>query len=289
MYVLLNPTAVDFGAGTKLRAHDAKGAVELPKNTRGLDDAEKFCETLEKLLAKGDVVAESPTAGSCGAPPEMVQSVVTASTHKLYQISARAIKNHLKDHDLPKPDDAGCAKLLYEISTENPARLKLWRYVPEDQKLRRKLTSVRPHDKRNYKGPQVDKWMSLLPPFEILPPDMQEIFTNGRKRVPDYARARVLPFAMALTEPDAGTREGYERIIGLSDHGYPSFYRRKTIDLMQYIAKKQTGYSRFGDVSPEQRKVAWRTTRHLIRRLRYLAMGTTNSVTGTGYPSLFDD
>src|SRR6185437_14161340 len=188
-------------------------------------------------------------------------------------------KNYLKDHDLSKPDDAGCAKILYEIATTTPERIRLWHYMPADEKLVRTHRSVRPHDKRGYKGSQPDEFMSLLPPFSTLPPDMQELFGNGKKRTPDYARARVMPFAMAFTEPDASTREGYERVLGLHDHGYPSFYRRKTIDLMQHIAKKNTGARAFGAVTKDQRKEAWKVTRSYIRRLRYLA------ITGTGYPA----
>ncbi len=285
---LRNPQGTDFGADNKLRVQSASGTVELPKNTRGLNGAEKFGETLEWCLANGDNIIESPSVGSSGAEPEMVRDIVAASPHKLYVLSARAIKNHLKDYELPKPDDTGCAKLIYEIATATPERLREWRYIPKDEKLTREHKTVRPYDKRNYKDPQVDAWMSLLPPFSTLPPDMQEIFTNGLKRHPDYARARVLPFAMALTEPSYdGTRESYERIIGLYDHGYPSFYRRKTIDLMQHIAKKQLGVRAFSTVTKDQRKEAWKVTRCYIRRLRYMAtMGTTYPAKGTRNPSL---
>lgn len=276
MYDLINPQALDFGEGTKLRAHDKAGPIELPKNTRGLTGDRKFCETLGRLLAQGDVITESPTVGSSGGPPDMVREVVESSPHKLYLLSARAIKNFLKDHELSKPDDAGCAELIFKIATENPERLRVWRYVDDSEKLTRRLTSVRPYDKRDYKDPRVDEWMSKLPPFDTLPQNMQEIFTNGKKRSVDYARARVLPFAMALDENGHETRAGYERILGLYDHGYPSFYRRKTVDLMQYIAKKQVGTTRFSDVTREQRKEAWKTTRHCIRRLYHLAMGTTS-------------
>ena len=281
--------AVDYGADQKLRIHGADGVIPSPKNTRGFTPAQKFAETLQILLEQDDLAAESPTVGSSGAESEMIRDVVKSSEHILYVISARAVKNYAKDHELSRPDDAQCAAIIYEIATANPAALKIWQYLPKDQKLRRKHTSVRPYDKRNYKDPVVDKWLSLLPPFDILPPDMQELLGNGKKRTPGYAPARVLPFAMALDEEGAGSRKGYEHVIGLYGHGYPSYYRRKTVELMQRVAKEMTGAKKFETVTPEQRKQAWRITRSTLRRLHYLATGTTIPAKGTPYPSLFDD
>jgi hypothetical protein len=277
--------ALDFGVNSKLCVHGPDGPVTLPKNTRGLSPAQKFAETLRHLLDEDDLATESPTVGSCGADPEMIRDVVSSTTHTLYTLPARAVKNKVKDEGLAKPGDAECAAILYRIATENPAALQVWRYVDKEQKLRRQHRSVRPYDKRNYKDPQVDKWMSLLPPFETLPADMQKLFSDGKKRHPDYARARVLPFAMALEEEGAETREGYERIIGLYGHGFHCFYRRATVDLMQRVAKDLAGVTRIADVTREQRKEALKITRRHIRRLRHLAvMGTPYPVKGIGYP-----
>ena len=80
-----------------------------------------------------------------------------------------------------------------------------------EDKFDRRHKSVRPHDKRLYRGDQPDLWMSNLVPFDQIPGHIQELLSNGRKRNPDYRRPAVLPFAMAFDEEGAGTRDGYER------------------------------------------------------------------------------
>ena len=274
--------SLDFGANDKLCAHGPDGPITIPSPPRGLcaHDAEKFAYQLEWLLIRDDVVLESPTVGSSGAESETIYKIVERSPHNLYTVSARRFKNWLKDHGLTKADlddpDVKAAEVIYEIAIRPNAELKLWQ-MPTDR-LKRRHTSVRPYDKRKYKDPVVDEWMSWLPAFDSLPEHMQEYFTNGLKRKPDYSRARVLPFAMALEEDGSDSRRGYEHVIGLSESGYPSFYRRATVNLMQYIAKIQAakagvkgsganGNIMNADITPTMRKAAWRETRRVIRQL----------------------
>lgn len=276
--------AMDYGSDSKLRLHTATGPIEPPKTTRGLVPSDKFAETLRMLLATDDVVTESPTVGSSGAESELIHEVVASSSYRLYTVSARAVKNHVKTHGLGQIDDAEAASIIYEVAG-NPARLQVWRYRKDDEKLKRIHTSVRPYDKRNYRDPQVDEWMSLLPPFASLPDDMRELLGNGKKRQPDYAPARVLPLAMALTEPAATSRDGYEKVLGLGEHGYPSFYRRATVALMQRVAKDLAGVRTNAEVSQPVRKEAWRVTRRHIRFLYHMAkMGIPYPAEGTKSP-----
>jgi hypothetical protein len=218
---------------------------------------------------------------------------VDAAPFDIYKISARAVKNRVKtlkaqgliDNDATQTDE-DCARLIYELATKLPIgeELSPWRYVPTREKYTRIYTSVRPYDKRNYKDPQVDKWMSRLIAFDKLPEFDQLILSNGKKRTPDYAVARVLPFAMAFDEEFTESRNGYEFILGLYSDGYPSFYRRCTVSLMQRVAKElyerangvKTGSGKNGnilnsDITPQIRKEAWKEARKIIRHLYSLS------------------
>lgn len=261
--------ALDFGADAKLCLHGASGPVPVPAHGRGLTAPEKFASTLESLLEHDDVVTESPTVGSSGAEPELVRAVVENAPHSLFLLPARAVKNYGKDIGSPTHTDEESAEWLYELATENPDRMKVWRPVTE--RLQRVHTSVRPWDKRGYKGDQVDEWMDNLPPFAALPEDLAALFGNGKKRAPDYKRTLALPYAMAMTEPDSGTRKGFEKIIGLYGHGFPSFYRKTNDRLLEVITKSNTGKRYRADITPAERKEAWRELRRMIRKLYHLA------------------
>jgi hypothetical protein len=279
--------ALDYGADQKLKLHTADGAIPPPKTSRGLTPAQKFAEILRLLLAQDDVVLESPTVGSSGAEPELIREVVQTAPHRLYKISARAVKNYVKTNNLGKISDSQAAEIIHQIAISNPAAIQPWQY--RDKEESRVHKSVRPYDKRGYKGSEVDKWMARLPPFGLLPEDMQRLLGNGKKRHPDYARARVLPFAMALEERRSCSRDGYEWVIGLHGHGYPSFYRRCTENLRQRVAKDLAGAKLNSEVTPGQRKESWKITRKMIRRLYHLAQGTHDPRKGTHHPTLFDE
>jgi hypothetical protein len=88
-----------------------------------------------------------------------------------------------------------------------------------------------------------------------------------------------MPFAKAMTEPyiDEGppekARRRFEKLIGLYGDGYPSFYRRATVQWMQKVAAIDLGLVRWNRalVSREQRKAAWKKATRQIRMLFYLA------------------
>lgn len=269
---------MDYGSDKKLRLHSAGGVITPPATPRGLTPAQKFANILGQLLQQDDVVVESPTVGSSGAETYLIRDVVDNSSHTLYLLPARAVKNYAKDNDIKglgnkgRLTDAQCASIIYDISQLSPKSLRVWHY--NDNLITRKYSSVRPYDKRNYKDPEVDRLLSLLPSFSSLQPDMQALLGNGRKRTPDYKPARVLPFAMALEEPGSETRTGYEKILGLYGHGYPSFYRRASIGIMKLIAQRAKGVKSMSSVTKKERKEAWKQTRHIIRRLYSMSAGT---------------
>jgi hypothetical protein len=269
---------LDYGADNKLRAHGPSGPVELPAKPRGMNPAEAFAHQLEYLLSLDDVTTESPTVGSSGAEPALIRDVVLLAPHRLYVISARKVKNLAKSRGLRSGDltDAQAAEWIYQIATRPNAELRLWRYL--ESKTERVHTSVRPYDKRNYKDPAVDAWMALLPDFGMLPDLAREVLWNNRKRTPDYNRSKMLPFAMALSEPNATSRRGFEHVIGLYDNGYPSFYRRATVNLMQAYAKHMTGKTTVGELTDADRKTAWREVR---RTLRFVYHASKTCETGT--------
>lgn len=262
--------ALDYGVNEHRCWHGAQGPIAEPKSTRGLSAAAKFAEALERMLSVDDVATESATLGSSGAERDLLNGIVRNSPHTLYLLSTRAVKNHC---GRTSPPDEVAAQIIYELATQHPERLKV--YSPTAGRRQRIHTSVRPFDKRGYRGPEVEAWMANLPPFDTLPLWVQDALAEkpaltptGRPRTRDYYCKRVLPFAMALEEPGALTsREAYSEIIGLSEHGYPSFYRRATVALMQVILKHQTGLTKLEGVTREQRKAAWQETTRVVRCL----------------------
>ena len=287
--------AIDFGDNSpgSLAIHGAQGPVERPKIKFSRDEngevsnfATAFIGILAWALAQGPVVVESATVGSSGAEPEQVRDLVAQFGNPLWEITTRAVKNHRADAkwngvetEKSHIDDA---RVIYEIATSTPARLKRWTYVPLDSRLHRKYRSVRPHDKREYQGPIPDYFMSLVPPFGTLGASLQVLF--GDKQQKGYLRAKVMPFAMALEEAGSDTRAGYERVIGLYEHGYPSFYRRNTIDVFQRHCKHVAGVTSMKDVEPRLRKQEWSRFRRKISRVYHLCQGTVDPEMGTPHP-----
>jgi hypothetical protein len=293
--------AVDFGAGSALAIYGDDGVERAPKLPRvpgGASTSDKFIRMLPILLDRDDVVVESPTIGSSGVEPSDVSGIVANAGHRLYVLSARATKNYKKDngitwdkgaryskdgdpldielHEQPNVHESD-AQILHAIATESPARLKLWR--PMDSSLKRLHTSVRPHDKRNYRGDIPDRYMNRWPPFGQLPDHLQQLFGNnyGTPKA-EYSRALAMPLAMAMEESGSDTRDGFEKIIGLYDHGYPSFYRRKTTsDLMHKLAKDRFGLDRIEELSREQRKEAQKLTRRYIREVWHILSNSQGS------------
>jgi hypothetical protein len=215
--------SMDFGAGAKLVFYGPDGLIKLPRlpNRRGFgsrSQAEKFAEHFETIMAMDDVVTESATVGSSGCEVKVIRDIVETSNHRLYTLSGRTVKNYVKTTGIANPTDAECAEILYRVATTNPDSLQLWRYREDSEKLNRKYISVRPYDKRDYRGYEVDDFMARLAPFASLPTNLQNIFGNGSG---DYSRATTLPFAMALDEPSVTDRKSYEKVIGLYGHGYP--------------------------------------------------------------------
>lgn len=297
---------IDFGAGSALSIYSDNGILhrkdlKLPRVPGGKTPAMDFPMVLEALMAgeaPGDIVFESPTIGSSGCEVEDILALLTRTNQKIYTISARAVKNFRMDHPdytwekgaryakdgVPLPYHIELktqadvhdrdAQIIHKIATQYPERLYHWTGPSEE--LTRKHTSVRPMDKHRYQGGRADFFMSLLPPFRDLPEDLQGIFEGTKAG--EYSRPMVMPFAMSMDEPyiDAGPpeerRRRYEKIIGLYDRGYPSFYRRKTVEVMHHIAKTLTGAAKIEEVTKEQRKIAWKITQRELRKLFHVAM-----------------
>jgi hypothetical protein len=293
--------AIDFGVDDALAVHGPDGPmkVRLGRVRGGASFRDKFIRVLENLIVRGDVVVESATVGSCGCEPDEVERVIRENQttldlfvlHNLYTLPTKAAKNYKADNNLDpnKEDHANDAAIIWAIAANHPERLHLWQ--PPRDRLVRKHTSVRPHDRRNYRGPEMDAYMRRAPRYNTLPPRLQQMFGGKNWEDPkaDYLRARVIPLIMAMDEPGADTRKGYEKIIGVYEHGYPSFYRRKTIDLMRDHAKRIARVNTFEKVTVPTRKLAWRWTRkdlrHFYHLMNELAQGTPNPATGTTYPA----
>jgi hypothetical protein len=293
--------AVDFGTGDAMQIWGSDGLVPkrslaLPRVPGGKTPRDEFNLLLEALLARGDVVVESPTVGASGAEIQDVLDIVGRSNNVLWTVSARAVKNYRRDHNLPWHKGARYAKdgstpppatlllheqrivhvedaeIIYRLATETPHRLRRW-HVAEP--ANRVFTSVRPSDKRGYRDAASDSFMSLLPPFDSLPEDIRDVL--GVKGT--YSRSMIMPFAMALREPflDNGPpeerRKRFMKILGSYDHGYPSFYRRMTVSWMQENAKLLADVPRMEMVPQEIRKQAWKITQRQIRHLFHLASG----------------
>lgn len=290
-------TAIDFGTGAALAIHGPDGPVAKPKLPRvpgGKTPADDFIRLLPIFLEDGDVVVESPTVGSSGVEPAEVAQIVGETPHRLLLVSARAVKNYRLDHDLQtvksfgkyeipaNPTDQPTAhesdaEIIYRIATETPQHLREWRW--DNDKLERVHTSVRPHDKRKYRGETPDAYMARLPGFESLPVNLQTLLgqgtadpAKGTNHPGQYSRAKAMPFAMSLDEPGTETRDGWEKVMGLYGHGYPSFYRRATVVLMQDTAKRMADVSRIAEVPRETRKKAWKQVRRDLRQLYHLMM-----------------
>lgn len=303
---------VDFGTGDALAIYGPQGPVAKkdlarPRVAGGKTARDEFIMTARALMQgteavpAGSIVVESATIGASGCEVRDVVDLLAEPERngsKLYTISCRAVKNfradrglewrkggrYVRDGDAPSPQEIEIwqqpevhhedAEIIYRIATESPWRLFLWE---PSQAIERIYTSVRPMDKRGYRDEQSEEFMRLLPPFALLPAEMQEAVGVKSGKGWDYSRSLVMPFAMALTEPflDVGPPEKrrgrFEKVIGAYDRGYPSFYRRMTIEWMQRTAKRMAGVTRMQDVTAAQRKDAWRVTQRQLRWLFHLA------------------
>lgn len=290
--------AVDFGTGSALAIHGPNGSIskkslQLPKVKGGKTPRDEFKLILDALLSQDDVVVESPTIGSSGCEVQDVKDILQYHSHKLYTLSARVVKNYRMDHNIPNPKSYGKynthsdhsqeeshvedAEILYKVATEHPIRLREWHVATP---CIRHFTSVRPMDKRGYRDARANQNMELLPPFESLPDELQQTLGTKIAKTIDYSRSMVVPFAMALQEPylydgaERTPRRRFEKIIGMYDHGYPSFYRRAVNVWMQKVAADSLGLPRYSrdKVSPVARKAAWKTTQRQIRWFFHLCM-----------------
>jgi hypothetical protein len=282
--------AVDFGHGDKLRLHGDNGPMEVPKLEKleepSLNTSEyQLIRLLAHLLEVDDVVIESASPNSSGLRAQkLADMLVGREEHQLFVLSGRVVKSKIG----LGASDIHAASILHNTAAREPHRMRLWKYQDPKDQLKRNKTSVRPNDKLDYQSYEADVWMRNLAPFQTLPGELRDLFWNGRKRKPDYNRALVLPFAMAFDELDARkSRTQYEKIIGLYEHGYPSFYRRATINLMQLIARRTRranaepgGQSR---LSKEERKAAWRVARPMLRKLYTLSRNM--STPGNSHPA----
>lgn len=285
-----------------------KRSLKLPRVKGGRTPAMEFPMVLEALMKggdgfpAGDPVIESPTIGSSGCEPQDVLDVLARyPERKLFTLSAHAVKNYRRDNGLgwekgaryvrdgdPAPQlvlidcqesvHAVDAEILYRIATERPDRLYRWtKPCVGPTRIHR---SVRPMDKRLYRDERALAYMAKLPPFAALPLELQNVIGNSTTldKSTDYSRSMVMPFAMVTEEPflDEGPvnqrRRRYEKLLGLSDRGYPSFYRKACDVWLEVVSKQIAGVSRRSEVTREQRKEAQRITQRQIRLFFYLTM-----------------
>lgn len=303
---------IDFGTGAALAIHGPDGPISkrelsLPRVLGGRTPAMEFPMVLEALFKGGafgpggDVAVESPTIGSSGCEIGHVQDILDRyPERRLLTITARAIKNYRRDHGIPWKKGARYARTLgerlemmkllpqvevhvedatigHQICVDHPERMHHW-VAPSDG-IERIHTSVRPMDKHLYRCERSARYLGMLPPFQELPEDLREALGNGKVNGNGgYSGAKVMPFAMASEEPHVhnGPREErrrrYEKVIGLYDRGYPSFYRRASIVWMHENAKALAEAEKFEHVTATQRKAAWKTTQRQIRQLFHLTM-----------------
>lgn len=302
-----NIYGVDFGVGNACAIYGPDGAVSkrnlsLPRVKGGRTPAMEFPMIVEAIMtgnstvSAGDVVVESATIGASGCEPDDIVALLgRVPERSLFTVSCRAVKNYRKDHGLAWAKGARYAKdgeippvtidldtqvnvhvedaeIIWRIATEAPCRLKRW--LSPSTGPTRQFTSVRPMDKRNYRDERALTFLDLVPPYETLPPELRDVLGNGK----EYSRSMVMPFAMASTEAfiDDGSREHrrrrYEKVIGLYDHGRPSFYRRATITWMHEVAKVLADSTRIEEVTVQHRKAAWKATQRQIRWFFHLTM-----------------
>jgi len=226
---------------------------------------------------------------------DMIDLLIKFPDRAIFTISNRAVKNYRADHGLKWKKGARYvrdgeeapqemtleaqaevhvedAEIIYRIAVDTPHRLYPWE--GPSSSADRVHTSVRPMDKRGYRDERSERFMALLPAYETLPEILRDVLGDGKK----YSRSTVMPFAMASTEEfiDAGQKENrrqrYEKVIGLYDRGYPSFYRRATINLMQINAKALADVTKIAEVPPAVRKEAWKLTQRQVRHFFHLTM-----------------
>lgn len=286
----------------------SKRDLHLPRVPGGRTPAMEFPMVLEALmtghstLPAGDAVVESPTIGSSGCEPSaIIELLARHPGRKLFTISAHAVKNHRKDYGLgwekgaryvkdgdPAPqllviDEQDSvhgreAEIIYTIATTTPHRLHHW--TKPSVGPQRIHKSVRPMDKHLYRDERSERYMAMLPPFASLPPELQEVLGNSNTpgKSTDYSRSMAMPFAMATEEPfiDDGPRperrSRYEKLIGLYDRGYPSFYRKACDVWLEVVSKQMTGKSKRADITREERKAAQRVVQRQIRLFFWLTM-----------------
>jgi hypothetical protein len=248
--------AIDGGTSSAiLPTFPTKFKLDYPKERapKGLNKSERFGWEIERLLALDNVVLESAMIGSSGIEPTILQKVRAESAHELYVVSGRCLKNRAKDlgeqSTVGKNKDHNeTSKMLWEIAQEPERAIPAKILEPKYTRL---FTTIRPSDARNYQDQKAQEALAVLP-------------TNTHTPKP------MMPIGMAIIEWTlaGGTRrETFEKLIGLYEHGYKSFYRRATVDLMQQYAKSETGKTRIEDVSKEERNRAWRASSREIRRL----------------------
>lgn len=234
--------AVDYGTIYNTRVCGPGGIISLrrePSLKRIFRESSLetlFPNIIGELLLRWNVVLESPTIGSSGVEKRHMIDIVRqreGTGHLIYCISARAVKNYCMDFDVDysSSDHELAARIIYKIAVDQPCRLKVWN--PQSEMIDRKWTSVRPMDYNEYRDSVSNELMKNVPPFSHMPLRLQRS-PMGKKG--DYRRRLVIPLIMATQEPwflEHPTRERFEKIIGMYEHGYPSFYRRCCVEWMK--------------------------------------------------------
>lgn len=276
----------------------AKAPMHYGRDTTKADIAVR---RVDNFLAQGyNVVFEVTAPGTSQFPylPLLeLQSVEGPSRGKIFVIDSRAAKSYRLDHGLPKKADQAKsesdkldAKIIYTIATTQPERVALW--VGHREKLERNATSVRDFhmDEDEYHNEAADQFMRFLPPFAVLPGNLQGIFGNGAG---NYNRANVIPLARALCpvhgehtilQPHklAGRRRRMERLFGMNGFGARSYYRNMYRRLYQHVARTKYGVDSpqiWSPVPDPERSWSQKIATNALRALFNLAM------VHNGYPT----
>lgn len=281
--------AMDFGANDKLSVHGPDGPLSIPRVTslpgyvRGMNSAEKFALKLRYLLSLDDVVTEAATIGASGAEAGLILKVVRTAPHSLYTLSGRVVKNYRKDHGLTgNASDAEAAGIQYEVATTKPGAISRWTGPREHRTF--KYASPRPYDKRDYDDPEVEAALAILPAPELLPDELRRLLCD--KKTGAYNPAASFMLARSLMEDGAeSSRYWLDSILGFHSGGKPSYYRRKVnSDLMQALAKLQTGKKKVAEITPAERKTALQALRRYLRAFHHIWRGTWHPENGTTDP-----
>jgi hypothetical protein len=226
--------AIDYGSPLYIATGPDRAQARRPRvhsdhslSKRRDAKSEDVVRVIAEYLDKGyDVVTEATTPTSFGARGHEARLAADATRGpgRLFTIATRRVQNRLRatgvDYDSRTEDDLAAATIWAIASDPDQAR-RLW--TPG----RLANSDVRPHAAlfirlRSDRYP-THAMRRLVRPY--MPKDLDDgpewdLFQGG------YHQERCAAFITSLREPGAGSRRGWERVVGAYADGYPSVYRQ---------------------------------------------------------------